>query len=314
MRMKEVLARTGLTDRAVRLYIESGLVHPACERSYTGRASFSFDEADVVVLAEVAELRRAGFAIADIARMQADPGCIPEIILARRADLRTEITQREATLDTLERLDPTAVQSCADLAAGLRATAPSNTIPKEDNNMTMHEIKNLLATKMAALLALLAALLCTVNLGWLIFNGCFVELTLTPGGREMSHPYGGYTPVLNYGWRPVGETLFAWLPVALVLAGAVLFALYIARSRRWMLLAAMSCVAVGALATLVLPADIAERVFFQEFIGYRFSLSYSILPRPHSASTDAFIRALKFIPPLAAIGCGVWALVRHRED
>ena len=37
MKMKEVLERTGLTDRAVRLYIANGLIAPVCNRGYTGQ-------------------------------------------------------------------------------------------------------------------------------------------------------------------------------------------------------------------------------------------------------------------------------------
>ena len=36
MQIKEVTARTGLTDRAIRLYIENGLVRPRQEFNYAG--------------------------------------------------------------------------------------------------------------------------------------------------------------------------------------------------------------------------------------------------------------------------------------
>lgn len=36
MKMKDVIAATGLTDRAIRLYIENGLVLPVCKESYAG--------------------------------------------------------------------------------------------------------------------------------------------------------------------------------------------------------------------------------------------------------------------------------------
>ena len=36
MKMKEVLAQTGLTDRAVRLYIDNGLIAPDIEENYSG--------------------------------------------------------------------------------------------------------------------------------------------------------------------------------------------------------------------------------------------------------------------------------------
>lgn len=45
--MKEVLACTVLTDRAMRLYISEGLVSPENKQSYTGRKNLSFSEEDV---------------------------------------------------------------------------------------------------------------------------------------------------------------------------------------------------------------------------------------------------------------------------
>ena len=50
MRMKEICERTGLTDRAVRLYIENGLLFPEKTASYSGRESIRFSEEDAVVL------------------------------------------------------------------------------------------------------------------------------------------------------------------------------------------------------------------------------------------------------------------------
>ena len=42
MKIKEVIEKTGLTDRAVRLYIDEGLTSPSIEESYNGRKSIDF--------------------------------------------------------------------------------------------------------------------------------------------------------------------------------------------------------------------------------------------------------------------------------
>ncbi len=63
MRMKDVLARTGLTDRAVRLYIENGLLSPRQESNYAGRKSIDFSEEDVETLEVIATLRKSGFSL-----------------------------------------------------------------------------------------------------------------------------------------------------------------------------------------------------------------------------------------------------------
>ena len=65
MRIKDVCERTGLTDRAIRLYMESGLVVPKQDYNYMGRRSISFSEEDVRILEAVAILRRAEFFLAD---------------------------------------------------------------------------------------------------------------------------------------------------------------------------------------------------------------------------------------------------------
>ncbi len=66
MRMKDVLARTGLTDRAVRLYIENGLLSPRQESNYAGRKSIEFSEEDVETLEVIATLRKSGFSLSPI--------------------------------------------------------------------------------------------------------------------------------------------------------------------------------------------------------------------------------------------------------
>jgi len=66
MKIGEVLKKTGLTDRAVRLYIEHGLVAPYVEKSYSGRKSIAFTEEDVEKLRRISILRKADFSIAQI--------------------------------------------------------------------------------------------------------------------------------------------------------------------------------------------------------------------------------------------------------
>ena len=66
MKIKEVIKKTELTDKAIRLYIENGLVAPSIDESYSGRKSIDFSDDDVERLINIALLRKAGFSIADI--------------------------------------------------------------------------------------------------------------------------------------------------------------------------------------------------------------------------------------------------------
>ena len=99
MRMKEVCGRTGLTDRAVRLYMDSGLITPDAESSYTGRKSIRFSESDVEILEAVATLRKADFSIADIRAMQSEPEKVEEILEAHKQGADGEITVDREIVD-----------------------------------------------------------------------------------------------------------------------------------------------------------------------------------------------------------------------
>ena len=66
MKIKEVMEQTGLTDRAIRLYISNGLVTPENQKNYTGRNNYNFTDDDVTMLKRIALLRKADFSIQEI--------------------------------------------------------------------------------------------------------------------------------------------------------------------------------------------------------------------------------------------------------
>lgn len=80
MKIKEVSQKTNLTERAIRLYIENGLVAPSCSESYQGRRNIDFSGEDVDILKNICTLRKAGFSIAEIKQIQQDPTCSIEIL------------------------------------------------------------------------------------------------------------------------------------------------------------------------------------------------------------------------------------------
>ena len=80
MKIKEVCRETGLTDRAVRFYMEEGLISPAgYERN--GRMYYEYYDKDIEQLKAIATLRKAGFSIEEIRQMQQAPEKI-DIVLA----------------------------------------------------------------------------------------------------------------------------------------------------------------------------------------------------------------------------------------
>ena len=82
MKIKEVLDQTGLTDRAVRLYIEHGLVTPENQKSYTGRNHYNFTQEDLDRLEQIALLRKADFSLEQIKALQSGGEAAREVLLA----------------------------------------------------------------------------------------------------------------------------------------------------------------------------------------------------------------------------------------
>ena len=78
MKIKAVCEATGLSDRAIRYYIDERLVAPACTENYLGRRSFDFTEADVKALNSVSMLRKYGFSVSEIRTMIQHPDRISE--------------------------------------------------------------------------------------------------------------------------------------------------------------------------------------------------------------------------------------------
>ena len=66
MRIKEVCKITGLTDKAIRFYINNQLINPSFSENYAGRKNYSFSEQDIDDLKKIAVLRIYNFSISDI--------------------------------------------------------------------------------------------------------------------------------------------------------------------------------------------------------------------------------------------------------
>ena len=81
MKIKEVIAATGLTDRAIRLYIENGLVTPENQKSYTGRNNYNFTQEDVDCLEQIAMLRKADFSLEQIRTLKQGGEAAREVLL-----------------------------------------------------------------------------------------------------------------------------------------------------------------------------------------------------------------------------------------
>ncbi len=133
MKMKEVTEKTNLTERAVRLYIESGLIAPSVNESYSGRRNIDFSAEDVEVLRRISVLRKAGFTISQIRQMREESEKCKEILegFIDKTNRRIE-SDREMVLclEPLLRLDSLDMESISGSLE--RAVAEEKELPAED--------------------------------------------------------------------------------------------------------------------------------------------------------------------------------------
>ena len=142
MKMKAVIAQTGLTDRAVRLYIEQGLVSPSCTENYNGRKNIDFTPQDVTCLQNIALLRRAGFSIAEIRRMQQDAADVPSVLREFIERERALLQHKDSILRVLDALPLSDTTTTEDICRCIDRAVHSGEIPQEDLYPLPGEQKN----------------------------------------------------------------------------------------------------------------------------------------------------------------------------
>lgn len=132
MKMKEVIEKTGLTDRAIRLYIDEGLALPNIEESYSGRKSIDFSEGDVERLKNVALLRKAGFSIAEIKRLIDDETAAKDVVEKFIAETEKNIAEETEIVERLKKISFDEDVTLETICKALLATVEKNAVPNED--------------------------------------------------------------------------------------------------------------------------------------------------------------------------------------
>lgn len=132
MKIKEVIGLTGLTDRAIRLYIENGLIAPENQKSYTGRNSYEFTDADVEVLRQIALLRKAEFSLEQIKALRAGGESAQKTLREYLEAKKEALTTGQKIVSALQTLpadqSPTLEDICHRIEAGLQ----EKPLPPED--------------------------------------------------------------------------------------------------------------------------------------------------------------------------------------
>lgn len=157
MKIKEVIEKTGLTDRAVRLYIDEGLTSPSIEESYNGRKSIDFSDSDVNRLNNIATLRKAGFSIADIKSIIDDSSTTQKIVEKFIEHTKKNILHEKEIVEKLSNISCDREITIEDLCITLSATVESGKVPTEDLKLTPKElIKKIISILLASVLLIYA--------------------------------------------------------------------------------------------------------------------------------------------------------------
>ena len=141
MKIKQVITETGLTDRAIRLYIENDLVKPECDENYNGRKSIEFSKTDVENLKNIALLRKADFSIQEIKNLQMGgetaQNTIKEYInrTNEKIQFSSEIIEKIGTLADEENITIEII--CEKLSSNLA----NEQVPAEDMELSPKEQK-----------------------------------------------------------------------------------------------------------------------------------------------------------------------------
>lgn len=139
MKMKDVISQTDLTDRAVRLYIENGLVTPDLGETNAGRRSLDFSEADVDSLKKIATLRKAGFSIAEIKKMKNSENCKETVLeFIEKTTLRVETDTR--IINSLQNLIEKDEITLDSVCQSLDSPTEKKSVPEEDLKIPKEEV------------------------------------------------------------------------------------------------------------------------------------------------------------------------------
>ena len=122
MQIKQAAARCGLTEKAIRLYEEKGLITPTYTEK-NGRQFRDYDEETVARLQTIAALRKSFFSIEQIAAVLDTPENIPAVFASYRAELQKQYADLKPLIARAEEIDARNLTTAADVSAAMTAPA-----------------------------------------------------------------------------------------------------------------------------------------------------------------------------------------------
>lgn len=154
MKIKAVCEMTGLTDRAIRHYINENLISPSYTENYLGRKTFSFSEKDIKELNDIAVLRSFDFSIAEIREIILYPEKSMGIIESIKKRKKSTIQEEQLLLSALCGLDIERSYTVAELAEELSALLTE--APVADEKIKVNIFKAVLSVLKAGIIFFIA--------------------------------------------------------------------------------------------------------------------------------------------------------------
>ncbi len=119
MKIKSVCELTGLTDRAIRYYIEEKLIFPLYTESYLGRKTYSFSEKDIKDLNDIAVLRKFDFTLDEIKSVNKDAETSKKILSNVKDRTAQTVLDGQSKLSVLSQISTEKTYTVAELAEEL---------------------------------------------------------------------------------------------------------------------------------------------------------------------------------------------------
>ena len=156
MKIKQVCEMTGLTDRAIRYYIEEGLVFPAYTENYMGRRAYDFADGDVTALNHIATLRKFGFTVEEIRELQRRPSQSQRILAQVRERKQEAAGAEQEALTLLDGLGRLTDYTVPQLVAALGDVAERAKMPPEKYRPDAYDVSGMLGKALVYAAVMLA--------------------------------------------------------------------------------------------------------------------------------------------------------------
>ena len=139
MKIKEVISKTGLTDRAIRLYIEYGLVMPENQKSYNGRNHYNFTQEDVDCFEQIAMLRKADFSLEQIKKLKSGGEPAREVLLEYLSAKQESVVMGQRIVEALKDFPEQEAVTLESVCAKIKESIENTPLPEADKKPTKGE-------------------------------------------------------------------------------------------------------------------------------------------------------------------------------